>query len=190
MAFYVRFFNEEALLSNEEEIIPYLDSLNMLSQKEMETVQAYLNKLKSGTNRIFLDQKKKKYILAIGTDKTDIAEFQKNAKKEARPNHANQHKSSADPLPESKPMPEYAPEEPFGEIDPDAIIPGWMYYSLLYTLNTPEGDVPYTFKAKIKDVSLFQAYDQMCIFLDEKHGQDCFLPDFYPEVLQVEPVEE
>ena len=81
MAFYVRYFDAEALLPKEEDIIPFIASLNMLSPKEMNVLGSYMGKLKSGTNRIFLDKSKKKYILAIGTDKTDIADFQKNAKK-------------------------------------------------------------------------------------------------------------
>ena len=35
----------------------------------MNVLGSYMGKLKSGTNRIFLDKSKKKYILAIGTDK-------------------------------------------------------------------------------------------------------------------------
>ena len=175
MAFYVRYFDAEALLPKEEDIIPFIASLNMLSPKEMNVLGSYMGKLKSGTNRIFLDKSKKKYILAIGTDKTDIADFQKNAKKEARPNNPRQVKPAI--------------RENESVIDTAKLNEGWYLYSLDYQRFEEGIYLPYTFKAKIKDVSLEGAYKKMSQYLMQKH-QDSLIPDFRPSLVTSEPVTE
>lgn len=80
MAFYIRYYENETLLSEAEEIEPYLVSLNCLSPKELEIVHKKLDTLRSGTNRIYLDGAKKKYLLVIGTNQTNIEDFHKNSK--------------------------------------------------------------------------------------------------------------
>ena len=174
MAFYVRYFDAEALLPKEEDIIPFISSLNMLSPKELNVVGSYIGKLKNGTNRIFLDKSKKKYILAIGTDKTDIADFQKNAKKEARPNNSKQVKPAV-------------PEMEFGK-DETRINEGWYVYSLDYQRFEEGAYSPYTFKAKIKDDSILDAYQQMSQYLQQKHQDASLIPDFRPSLVTIDPV--
>lgn len=177
MAFYVRYFDSEILLPKEEEILPYVASLNMLSPKELDTVASYIGKLKNGTNRIYLDKNKKKYILAIGTDKNDIREFQKNTKKEARPVAKPSKQKPAQPKPSAP------------AVNPNKVLEGWMIYSIDYQ-KIEEGTVlPYTFRAKIKDVNLLQAYEKISMFLKDKHGENCSIPQFYPELLHVSPAE-
>lgn len=171
MAFYVRYFDAEALLQKEAEIVPFIAGLNLLNQREMEVLRSYMGKLKTGTNRIFLDKSKKKYILAIGTDKTDIAEFQRNAKKEARV----QPKKKADQK-EKCPI--------------DQPLDGWFIYTMEYQ-RLEEGSVyPFTFKAKIKDACLLSAYDQMAQYLSDTHGENCVIPEFRPDLLAFEQVTE
>ena len=174
MPFYVRYFDAEALLPKEEDIMPFIENLKMLNPKELNVLASYRGKLKSGTNRIFLDKSKKKYILAIGTDKTDISEFQKNARNGARP---------ANPAPAEVPVNESLPLP-----DLDAINTGWFIYSLDYQLMVDGEYVPYTFKAKIKDVCLGEAYNMMADFVWQKHGEACIIPDLVPEVLGIQNV--
>lgn len=179
MAFYVRFFNSEILLQKEQEILPYVTSLNMLSPRELDIVASYIGKLKSGTNRIYLDKNKKKYLLAIGTDKTDIREFQKNTKKEAKP-AVNAVKPKVTYSIKSVPVP----------VDVNKIYEGWKVYAVDYQRIEESGTLsPYTFRAKIKDVNLLQAYEKLTMFLKDKHGDKCNLPEFYPELIRVTAAE-
>lgn len=175
MAFYVRYFDAEALLPKDEDIITFMSELNVLSQREMEILCSYMGKLKSGTNRIFLDRSKKRYILAIGTDKTDIAEFQKNAKQEARP-----AQKPAKHEPKSS-------EKTVAAVDQPNL--GWFIYSIEYQRFEEGVYLPYKFKAKILDASLLSAYQQMADYLTSQH-KECMIPDFYPGLLTVEPVVE
>lgn len=171
MAFYVRYFNAEALLQKESDIVPFMAEHNLLSPRELEVLKSYIGKLKGGTNRIFLD--KKKYILAIGTDKTDITEFQKNARKEARP----------------APKPKKVITKPAG-ISVKEPLKGWYLFSMEYSRIVGSANTSYTFKAKIKDACLLSAYDQMADYLAKKHGDNCVIPEFSQNLLKYEQVAE
>lgn len=175
MAFYVRYFDAEALLPKDEDIITFMSELNVLSQREMEILGSYMGKLKNGTNRIFLDKTKKRYILAIGTDKTDIAEFQKNAKQEARPTPKNVRQEQK------------ASQKTAAAVENPNL--GWFIYTLEYQRFEEGVYLPYKFKAKILDASLLSAYQQMADYLTNQH-KECMIPDFYPGLLTVEPVVE
>lgn len=174
MAFYIRYFDAEALLQNEEEIVPFIGGLNLLNPREMDVLKSYMGKLKGGTNRIFLDKTKKKYILAIGTDKTDISEFQKNAKKDARPQQKVVGLVRVDNL----------------EFPIDRQIEGWAIFSMDYQRLEEGNAIPYTFKAKIKDACLLSAYDQMAAYLEDQHHEKCHIPEFRPNLLTFEVVKE
>lgn len=169
MAFYIRYYENEVLLQKSEEIIPYLQSINKLTPEELDIIDKRIGKLRSGTNRIYLDAAKKRYLLAIGTAQTSIEEFQKNSKVSRQQSAAEQPAAPAVASPKSE------PEQ--GE---------WKIYYLDFTLIENEQPVPYTFKAKIRNASLESAYEQMKDYLLKKHGDTCLVPELSEDAIWCE----
>ncbi|MCF0186727.1 MAG: hypothetical protein HUJ98_09615 [Bacteroidaceae bacterium] len=168
MAFYIRYYEDEVLLQKAEEIVPFLQNINKLTPEELAIVAKHINKLRSGTNRIYLDSAKKRYLLAIGTAQTSIEAFQKNAKKQPEAANANPTKSNA-PVAS-------APAE------------GWMHYFMYFSLNEDEQSQSFIFKAKIRNSNTAQAYEQMSKYLKEKYGDRCVVPAFSEDTLWCEEI--
>ncbi len=169
MAFYIRYYENEVLLQKSEEILPYLQSINKLTPEELDIIDKRIGKLRSGTNRIYLDAAKKRYLLAIGTTQTSIEEFQKNSKMARQQNTAEQAAEPAAETPAAEPVQ--------GE---------WKIYYLDFALIENEQPVPYTFKAKIRNASLESAYNQMKAYLMEKHGDTCLVPELSEDAIWCE----
>lgn len=172
MAFYIRYYENEVLLQKSEEILPYLQSINKLTPEELDIIDKRIGKLRSGTNRIYLDAAKKRYLLAIGTTQTSIEDFQKNSKV------ARQQSGTEQPA---------APAAPAAETDKaEPVKDGWKIYHLDFTLIENEQPVPYTFKAKLKNASLESAYNRMKDYLLEKHGGTCLVPEISEDAIWCE----
>ena len=175
MAFYIRYYEDEVLVQKSEEILPYLQSINKLTPEELSIIDKRIVGLRSGTNRIYLDAAKKRYLLVIGTAQTTIEEFQKKAKAGARPQSGVKAE---------------VPEEPANQAEPQkAESNDWAYYYLQFTIVEDEQPQLFTFKAKIRNASMQSAYQQMSEYLKGKHGDSCLIPEFSENIIWSEPIE-
>lgn len=170
MAFYIRYYEDEVLLQKAEEIVPFLKSINKMTPEELDIVDKRISSLRSGTNRIYLDASKRRYLLAIGTAATTIEEFQKKSKTARTQKAPAVEETPAEPVKEEKDM-------------------EWKYYFLNFTLFQDENPQSFTFKAKIRNATLREAYDRMSAYLKEKHGEGCLVPEYSENAIRKEEIE-
>ena len=146
-------------------------------------IESQVSKLRSGTNRIYLDASKKRYLLVIGTTQTSIEVFQRNAKaRQQATASAAAPSASASSNDTSANKAEKDVSKP---VEEESV---WQYYNLYFTLLEDEQAQSFIFKAMLRNASSNDAYSLMSEYLMKKYGDKCVIPDFSSEVIWSESI--
>lgn len=185
MAFYIRYYEDEVLVPKAEDILPFLESLGKLTDDELTLIKNNVQQLKAGTNRVYLNSNKTRYLLVIGTAQTSLDDFRnkskiRNKQQDAKP-AAEQAPAPAPAATDATPTVELS-DKPATDTTDDE----WNVFVLSFSKMVNDKMQPFQFRARVRKATLQSAYQRMSEYLQEKYGPNCEVPALAPDTCWME----